>query len=148
MELAVIIWLVEVVTNIHMWFNLKSLIGFGGLFVGLSLFMSFLGEGMDVLEESTTKKIVCNVVSYKKTLITVFVVATLGSLWNTVVPSKETAYIMLGAYGVQSAYEVVSSSGEGQRIASKSLSLIETKLDEYIKVSDNEVVEEVTQIDK
>lgn len=44
-------------------------------------------------------------------------------------PSKETMYTMAAAYGVQSAAE----NQNVQRVAGKSLQLLEGKLDEYLK---------------
>ena len=62
---------------------------------------------------------------------------TKHSVWFIVaavlLPSKDTAYQMLAAYGVQEAYVTATESGEVQRIASKSLKLIEATLDEHIK---------------
>lgn len=49
-----------------------------------------------------------------------------------IVPSKDTAYQMLAAYGVQEAYVAATESEDVQRIASKSLKLIEATLDEHL----------------
>lgn len=51
-------------------------------------------------------------------------------------PDKETSYTMLAAYGVSEAYEVVSENENVQRIATKSLSVIEKHIDSYMEGMD------------
>lgn len=53
-------------------------------------------------------------------------------------PSKDTAYQMLAAYGVQEAYVAATESEDVQRIASKSLKLIESTLDEHMEEGSND----------
>lgn len=59
-----------------------------------------------------------------------------GVLWAVfaILPSKSTMYTMAAAYGVQTAAE----NPNVQRLAGKSLQLLEDKLDEYLK-SDKKV---------
>lgn len=66
---------------------------------------------------------------YLKTgIIITFLLGTLSIL----TPSKETMYTMAAAYGVQSAAE----NPNVQRVAGKSLQILESKLDEFIKEGD------------
>jgi len=51
------------------------------------------------------------------------------SLIVVFVPSKQTAYAMLAAYGLQE----ISQTEEAKRIGSKSVQVIEKALDEYLK---------------
>lgn len=60
----------------------------------------------------------------------------LGSVFNIVLPSKDTAYKMLAAYGLQETVEAASKSEDVKRLASKSLSLIEKSIDDYNKALD------------
>lgn len=60
-------------------------------------------------------------------LITIPLTTTLAWL----APDKETSYTILAAYGVQSTYSAASESEEIQRVAGKSLKMIETYIDRY-----------------
>ena len=66
----------------------------------------------------------------------------LGSVFNIVLPSKDTAYKMLAAYGLQETVEAASKSEDVKRLASKSLSLIERSIDDYNKSLDNKAKQE------
>lgn len=66
----------------------------------------------------------------------------LGSVFNIVLPSKDTAYKMLAAYGLQETVEAASKSEDVKRLASKSLSLIEKSIDDYNKSLDNKAKQE------
>lgn len=50
-------------------------------------------------------------------------------LFTSILPSKDTMYTMAAAYGVQTAAE----NPNVQRVAGKSLQVLEGKLDEYLK---------------
>lgn len=69
-------------------------------------------------------------ISVSRWFIPLFVI---GSLLNTFLPTTETAYKMLAAYGVQETVQAASKSDEIKRIASKSLSLVENAIDNYEK---------------
>lgn len=60
-------------------------------------------------------------------------------------PDKETSYTMLAAYGVSEAYEFASENEDVQRIATKSLKLIEKHLDDYTENMDNETQDTQTE---
>ena len=66
----------------------------------------------------------------------------IGSIFNTVLPSKDTAYKMLAAYGLQETVEAASKSEDVKRLASKSLTLIEKSIDDYNKSLDNKAKQE------
>lgn len=66
----------------------------------------------------------------------------IGSILNTVLPSKDTAYKMLAAWGLQETVEAVSKSEDVKRLASKSLTLIEKSIDEYSKSLDSKSLDE------
>lgn len=55
---------------------------------------------------------------------------------NVIIPSKDTAYKMIAAYGVSEAYLAASESETVQRLAGKSLNIIESALDKYIAESE------------
>lgn len=61
----------------------------------------------------------------------------LGSVLNTVIPSKDTAYKMLAAYGVQETVVAAQQSEYVQKMTGKSLQLLEKTVDKYLEESDN-----------
>lgn len=61
----------------------------------------------------------------------------IGSLLNVVIPSKETAYKMLAAYGVQETVLAAKQSEYVQRMTGKSLQLLEKTVDKYLSEEDN-----------
>lgn len=81
-------------------------------------------SGIDLYIKFIKKKIV---------IIPLLVVFGFGSLFNTLMPSKETAYVMLGAYGVQSITETIGKNQEVQQIGKRTLSIVETALEKYEK---------------
>ena len=85
---------------------------------------------MPILEEYEPKEACEKVVGWLKKPYLLFVGACLlGSFLNTFIPTKDTAYKMLAAYGVQ---EVVKND-EVQKLAGKSLLVLEKAMDSYIK---------------
>lgn len=69
-----------------------------------------------------------------KSIILPFVlVFGFGSLFNSLLPSKDTAYLMLGAYGVQSVAETVGKNEEAQKIGKSTLKLINSAIEKYQK---------------
>ena len=61
----------------------------------------------------------------------------LGSVLNTAIPSKDTAYKMLAAYGVQETVVAAQQSEYVQKMTGKSLQLLEKTVDKYLEESDN-----------
>ena len=56
-----------------------------------------------------------------------------GSLFNALMPSKQTAYLMLGAYGIQSVAEAVGQSEDAQKIGKATLKLVNSAIEKYQK---------------
>lgn len=68
--------------------------------------------------------------------------AFLGSLLNLLIPSQNTAYKMLVAYGVEQTVQAASQSEDVKRIAKKSLVLVEDAVDNYTKQLQNNTHED------
>lgn len=131
MELMYIIYLIEVGTNIKMW-DLSDLIlivlathipiaVFGGLICGTlnEDFIPFFKYRDFVL-----RKIV---------ILPLLLVFGFGSLFNALMPSKDTAYLILGAYGVQTVAETVGKSEDVQKIGKSTLKLVNSAIEKYQK---------------
>lgn len=56
-----------------------------------------------------------------------------GSLFNALMPSKDTAYLILGAYGVQTVAETVGKSEDVQKIGKSTLKLVNSAIEKYQK---------------
>lgn len=131
MELMYVIYLIEVVTNIKMW-GLSDLIGvvlvthiplvlLGGLACGT------------ITEDFTPLFKYRDFVLRKIVILPLLMVFGFGSLFNALMPSKETAYLMLGAYGVQTVAETVGKSEEVQEIGKSTLKLVNSAIEKYQK---------------
>ena len=149
MELAFIIYLIDNITALK-----GSFWGFGDM-VGMLLVFSivtafaliviFLSTDPDLAYgDSAKEKRLADREKYlsmvkkfwKNTFFWTLPIFIVGSILNTVLPSKDTAYKMLAAYGVQETVEAASKSEDVKRIASKSLTLIEKSIDDYNKALD------------
>ena len=53
-------------------------------------------------------------------------------IWCFIVPSKDTAYRMLAAYGVQLSYETISQSEDVKEMSMKSLKVLDKAMDDYL----------------
>ena len=131
MELMYIIYLIEVVTNIKMW-DLSDLIlivlathipiaVFGGLICGT------------LNEDFTPFFKYRDFVLRKIVILPLLLVFGFGSLFNALMPSKNTAYLMLGAYGVQTVAETVGQNKEVQEIGKSTLKLVNSAIEKYQK---------------
>ena len=139
MELAFVIYLIDNITALkgHI-FGLSDFIflttlvlgclvtGVGGLIVFGLMEMS-VNEFKESVIYTFYKKLV------KSWFYILLPMCLLGSVFNIVLPSKDTAYKMLAAYGLQETVEAASKSEDVKRLASKSLSLIEKSIDDYSK---------------
>lgn len=149
MELAFIIYLIDNITALK-----GSFWGFGDM-VGMLLVFSivtafalmviFMSTDPDLAYgDSAKEKRLADREKYlsmvkkfwKNTFFWTLPIFIVGSILNTVLPSKDTAYKMLAAYGVQETVEAASKSEDVKRIASKSLTLIEKSIDDYNKALD------------
>ena len=145
MELAFVIYLIDNITALkdHI-FGLSDFIfltiiilgllisGIGGLIVFALLEMS-MDEFKDSVIYTFYKKLI------KSWFYILLPLCFLGTVLNVVLPSKDTAYKMLAAYGLQETVEAASKSEDVKRLANKSLTLIEKSIDEYSKSLDEKI---------
>lgn len=138
MELVWIIYLIEVVTNIEMW-GVTYLLGILTVttvgWVGVSCIYAL--ENKDVYFKDLIK-IYFDILKRKLIIIPALLVFGFGSLFNSLIPSKDTAYLMLGAYGVQSVAETVGKNEEAQKIGKSTLKLINSAIEKYQKELDSQ----------
>ena len=52
--------------------------------------------------------------------------------WCLIIPSKDTAYRMLAAYGVQLSYETLSQSEDVKEMSLKSLKVLDKAMNDYL----------------
>jgi len=64
--------------------------------------------------------------------ITIMSIWMLMTLTGKLIPSQETSYKMLAAYGVTEAYTAAQESDKVQAIAGKSLKVLEKAMDSYL----------------
>lgn len=148
MELAFVIYLIDNITALkeHIFglsdFMFLTILILGFLITGIGALIVFGLIEMSVNEfrESVIYTF------YKKLVKSWFYIllplCLLGSVFNVVLPSKDTAYKMLAAYGLQETVEAASKSEDVKRIASKSLTLIEKSIDDYTKSLDKPETQE------
>ena len=148
MELAFVIYLIDNITSLkeHIFglsdFMFLTILILGLLITGVGALIVFGLIEMSVNEfrESVIYAF------YKKLVKSWFYIllplCLLGSVFNVVLPSKDTAYKMLAAYGLQETVEAASKSEDVKRLASKSLSLIEKSIDDYTKSLDKPETQE------
>ena len=148
MELAFVIYLIDNITALkdHIFglsdFIFLTILVLGCLVTGVGALVVF------ALMEMPVNKFKESVIYtfYKKLVKSWFYIflpmCLLGSVFNIVLPSKDTAYKMLAAYGLQETVEAASKSEDVKRLASKSLSLIEKSIDDYNKSLDNKAKQE------
>lgn len=133
MELVWIIYLIEVVTNIEMW-GVTYLLGILTVttvgWVGVSGIYAL--ENKDVYFKDLIK-IYFDILKRKLIIIPALLVFGFGSLFNALMPSKDTAYLMLGAYGVQTVAETVGKSEDVQKIGKSTLKLVNSAIEKYQK---------------
>ena len=141
MELVWVIYLIEVVTNIKMW-NLSDLIlvvmathisiaVFGGIVCGT------------ITEDFTPFFKYRDFVLRKIVILPLLFVFGFGSLFNALMPSKDTAYLMLGAYGVQTVAETVGKSEDMQKIGKSTLKLVNSAIEKYQKELEGQTEKQV-----
>lgn len=116
MELALFFYLADVVDNFAKGLGVIWSIWVGG--IALSLIFMFVW--VDFVD---------NLTFYKKFLKLSAIVLPSVLLLGSFIPSKDTMYTMAAAYGVQTAAE----NPNVQRVAGKSLQVLEGKLDEFLK---------------
>ena len=155
MELAFIIYLIDNITSMK-----GSFWGFGDMVVmslvfsivtAFALVVIFMSTDLDLAygdsakaERLANREKYLNMIKkfWKNTFFWTLPIFIVGSILNTVLPSKDTAYKMLAAYGLQETVEAASKSEDVKRLARKSLSLIEKSIDDYNKSLDNKAKQE------
>ena len=78
-------------------------------------------------------KIYLDVLKRKSIIISALLIFGFGSLFNALMPSKDTAYLILGAYGVQTVAETVGKSEDVQKIGKSTLKLVNSTIEKYQK---------------
>lgn len=119
MEFVWIIYLIEVICG--------SWVGVGFILVTVLTLSSFgfvLGRIIDDEMPEGFRKI-----PFGKIVVFSSLIMFVGNF----IPSKQTAYLMLGAYGVQSVAETVGKNEEVQKLGKRTLSLVETAISKYEK---------------
>lgn len=120
MELMWIIYLIEVVCS--SWSGV-------GFILALVLIFSVAGFVMiRAIGEAETPEDFYKI-PFGKIVIFSSLILFLGNF----IPSKQTAYLMLGAYGVQTVAETVGKNEEVQKLGKRTLSLVETAISKYEK---------------
>ena len=81
-------------------------------------------------------------------MLCIFPILLIGSVLNTVIPAKDTAYKMLAAWGVQETVVAAQQSEYVQKMAGKSLQLLEKTVDKYLEEGENKPQETKNQEQK
>ena len=149
MELAFVIYLIDNITALKGSFwgfgDMVSMLLVFSVVTAFALVVIFMSTDPDLAYGDAAKekrladreKYLSMVKKFRKnTFFWTLPIFIVGSILNTVLPSKDTAYKMLAAYGVQETVEAASKSEDVKRIASKSLTLIEKSIDDYNKALD------------
>ena len=116
MDLFWIIYFIDV-------FDVSKGAGFIAFIAIFGLMMGVLVKSIEGENNETGLLLTC------RTYISITVFLFLFSFF---VPSKDTVYRMLAAYGVAEAYSAAKDSDKVQAIAGKSLKVIEKALDDYL----------------
>jgi glucan phosphoethanolaminetransferase (alkaline phosphatase superfamily) len=135
MSFAMLIYFIDVICGSHMF------LGFLTFFLGMAWVFGFAMSIVAKVDTTAGEIFREQFLSIYKSMwpLKAFVVIMLTL--STLVPSKETAYKMLAAYGVES----LVTNPEVQKLGGKSLDVINKAMDEYLKESkpatNNEKVE-------
>ena len=148
MELAFIIYLIDNITSMKGSFwdlgdmaMLFLCIALASIFALMLIFVStdtdFCNTDIKELRLAQREKYLAVLKNlWKNTFFWTLPFFIVGSILNNVLPSKDTAYKMIAAYGLQETVEAASKSEDVKRLANKSLTLIEKSIDEYSKSLD------------
>lgn len=118
MELMWVIYFIEVVC--------QPMVGLGIVLFVIGIFSTVFYVVARLDEEDTTLQ------AFKRMPFgTVAVVCALLLLVGNFTPSRQGAYMMLGAYGVQTVAETVGKNEEIQKIGKRTLSLVEKTITKY-----------------
>lgn len=134
MELALLVYAIEVFSKLPNLFVISIIIS---LIVSFILTMIICAEWCDLDYDSPEKRKVNeekrkNAWKWVKIFMSI---AVFLALLVTLIPSKKTMYVMVGAYAAQK----VSEDPDVKRLSGKALQIIEGKMDEYITEAEKEV---------
>ena len=133
MELALIVYLISVVSNLSGYITFFGIISIPIVIISTIVYFVIKSEfeisidkcSDDEKKEKLKSNRESSLTSFKKYIKISFILALLLNTFAVLLPSEKTLYIMAGAYAGQTVYE--------SEIGNKSLQLIEAKLDEYIE---------------
>ena len=131
MELMYIIYLIEVVTNIKMWDLSDLILVVLATHIPVAVFWGLICGTL--YEDFTPFFKYRDFVLRKIVILPLLLVFGFGSLFNALMPSKNTAYLMLGAYGFQTVAETVGQNKEVQEIGKSTLKLVNSAIEKYQK---------------
>lgn len=120
MELAFLVYLIDSLDNLSQWLTIGTIVCVLSILIGFFPITEFASPG-------TAGKLV------KRATI----LAVVFSIIQVFIPSTKTAYTMVAAYAVQSAY----TNPKVEQMSSKVLKLIDQKLEEYIAEGEQEIVQ-------
>lgn len=134
MELMWIIYFVEVICQPMV--GLSFMLFTAGFFSSVGYAIS---KFMDSEEVSGLQK-----VPFGKIAITCWILLLIGNF----IPSQKSAYLMLGAYGVQGVAETVGKSKEVQEIGKSTLKLVNSAIEKYQKELEGQTEKQVDEARK
>lgn len=148
MELMYIIYLIEVGTNIKMW-DLSIGVGiFSVLSVAYLLISAIQADTTRDIYFKDRLDVYFKTIKNKSLILPFVLVFGFGSLFNALMPSKQTAYLMLGAYGVQTVAETVGKSEDVQKIGKSTLKLVNSAIEKYQKELEGQTEKQVDETKK
>lgn len=120
MELVWIIYLIEVVCG-SSWAGV-------GFILAMGMILSAAGFVFGrIIDDETSEGL--RKIPFGKIVIFSSLIMFVGNF----IPSKQTAYLMLGAYGVQTVAETVGKNKEVQKIGRSTLKLVNSAIEKYQK---------------
>lgn len=147
MTLTWVIYLIENITNLKgSFWDMGDVLIFTCLFWitvhFIGTFVVFIGMEWSLEEFKDSFLFTVYTKALKWWVYTAIPMAILGSLLNILIPSQNTTYKMLAAYGVEQTVQAASQSEDVKRIAKKSLLLVEDAVDNYTKQLQNDTHED------
>lgn len=139
MDLALLVYLISVVTNLGDYLNI-SLVVVSVFLVASLIAIGVLGDVSYLSESRRLSMLESRKVAIKYATRSVIAIIVIG-LISAFVPSEKTMYVMVGAYAAQKVYESPAS----EKIAEKTLKVIESKLDSYINEASDTIEKGVSK---
>lgn len=127
MELAWLVYFISMLEGLR--FVIVGMIVISLFYIPMaSLYMIIDCTEEDYHSETQRKRIKQLRLQIAKSIKTVFIIFTIATILSILLPSKKTAYIMVGAYAAQR----IAESGEVKEVGTKVYKLINKQLDEYL----------------